>query len=185
MENFECEKKDFFAGKNNSKLKNLLNQKNDNKKSTDDVKIVNVKKSIKRKQKIEDKIEKKEKNNTNQNLSLEAENLSSFIKTQNNINFINNIHEIENDKNQINFLIGTDEIETGLVYLKNNSYTEKIKADKSFSILILKGFVNIIVNGNEVQLKKYGMIVINKNDIYEILGFNGYTSVLFLTFSLK
>ncbi|KAM0688225.1 hypothetical protein COBT_000523, partial [Conglomerata obtusa] len=93
--------------------------------------------------------------------------------------------KIENNNNNMNFLIGTKDIETGIIILKNEAYVEKIKADKSFSVLVIKGAIKIAINNIEFVLKKHGMVVVEKEQEYEIKGTDGYTSSLFVSYSLK
>lgn len=110
---------------------------------------------------------------------------SSFIKNQNYYSYIPNIEKIERNKNQMNFLIETDAIETGIIFLNDKAFVEEITADKSFSLLVLKGAVNVKIEDETFCLKKHGMTVVKKDQIYAIQGVEGYASSIFISYSLK
>lgn len=119
--------------------------------------------------------------------STENSNLSqnlSFIKTIGNSDYISNINEINGKKDRIAYLLQNQEIETSVIFLKGNSIVKKMLADKSFSLLLLKGHIMFVVNGNEITLKRFGLVLINKNDEYSIQNGGKSDSILFLTYAI-
>lgn len=127
----------------------------------------------------------KDKTNSKTKENVYANDTSSFIKNQNNCLFIGDIQKIERNKNQMNFLIETDAIETGIIFLNDSAFVEEIVADKSFSLLVLKGAVNVKIEDELFCLKKHGMTVVGKNKVYSIQGIEGYNSSIFISYSLK
>lgn len=109
----------------------------------------------------------------------------SFIKNVGDLAYINNINEINSSKNQVAYLLQNKDIETSIIFLKQGSYVKKSTADKSFSLFVIKGCIRIEVDEKEVILKKYGLVVINKNEEYFVSNIGKSEATLYLTYSIQ
>ncbi|EJW05212.1 hypothetical protein EDEG_00677 [Edhazardia aedis USNM 41457] len=126
---------------------------------------------------------KNEKNATNINNDNCELNISMLIKNVDDIFYLPDIKKVQTKKNNINYLIQTKSLETCIINMIKDSKIENMCTDKAFSLFVLKGSVKIIVKNLETTLKKGGLIVIEKNDIYSILTLSEHCS-LYVCYSL-
>lgn len=109
---------------------------------------------------------------------------NDVIFYKDNIHYVKDLSNVK-QKNGVSFLINNSDIETGVMYLKNGAYTNKENAYRSFCLLLLKGYVTLDVNGTQVCLKRNGMCVVSKGDLWSIKSHADNVSKIFVCYSLK
>lgn len=89
----------------------------------------------------------------------------SFIKNKDDLTYINDVNEIDNSKNQIAYLLQNQDIETSIIFLVQGAYVQKSVADKSFSLLVLKGRIGFTVDDKDIELRKHGLAIADRKSV--------------------